>query len=903
MFLDSLNYPSLVVLCEHWLKPEEALSIPNYILLSKFCRSVTPHGGSAILINREFLDLYSFKNVCKFNDLLEEKTFEMCIVYCSRVNVYVLGIYRAPLSSVAEFMLKLEAVLLRLPSASRVILAGDLNMDYLNSFDQNTQQLSSLLNSFNLTVYVGSPTRVTSHSATLIDYLCGNFVTKDVECHTVNAGLSDHEAVLCSFTITHRRAKRNRRKGRLFTRQNYGRFWQLCIARDWGTVLTAGSPLQSFHSLMCEIFNRSFPLKYLKERVKKPWLTNGIRTSAKNMRSLHYIRKFHLSNDIFMSYFLRYRHLYREVIRMAKQKYYKNRIMHSNNKPREAWRIVGELRGRNAEVNVDSNLSPDELNDFYCSIAMNISSKIKSDIDFSSFMGNVAITRSFFFTPVTLHELKDTISDVRSRNSSGWDGISVKMFAGLPDDALEVLAECVNLSFTSGDFPDCLKVANIVPLYKGGDEDCPSNYRPIALLPTLSKIFEKLVKKRILAFISREGILRSAQFGFQSGKGTSDAIFSFLERLYLTVNDREAAAAVFCDLTKAFDCVSHRILLQKLEIYGFRGNCHDWFRSYLNGRVQSVAFGGSVSGSRNLGCGVPQGSVLGPILFLLYVNDLVDLDIAGKFTVFADDATILWCHRDPLNLNETVNKDLRLIKEWCDANKLCFNVSKTSVMSFKCRLDNIYLENTIINNLSENKFLGLHIDDRLKFDVHVRKLITKLSSNCYAMRVMSKSLDMTTVRGAYFALIEAHLRYGLVFWGSCTGQLFRTVFVLQKRALRCMCKAKVRDTCRPLFMNQNILTLPSLLILETVCLLHKKHKLDFRSESAYNTRQSHFISLPIPSSSRIRDSFVFNGRQLFNHLPLYIRKIYDGQRFKREVKGLLVARAYYNVDEFLDEGF
>lgn len=225
-------------------------------------------------------------------------------------------------------------------------------------------------------------------------------------------------------------------------------------------------------------------------------------------------------------------------------------------------------------------------------------------------------------------------------------------------------------------------------------------------------------------------------------------------------------------------------------------------------------------------------------------------------------------------------------------------------MSFQCELNNVYLENSILNNLAESKFLGIYIDKRLKFEPHIEQLCSKLSTNCYALRVISGELDHGTAKKSYFALIESHLRYGICFWGTCSKYLFLRVFVLQKRALRSVCRAGNGVSCKPLFLKERILTLTSLFILETVSLLHSKFRNHIRDiQNPYNVRQSHRICLPIPTSSRVRDSVVYSSRKIFNHLPLEIRQIYDRKKFKMEVKRLLAVRAYYGLNEYFAERF
>lgn len=200
-----------------------------------------------------------------------------------------------------------------------------------------------------------------------------------------------------------------------------------------------------------------------------------------------------------------------------------------------------------------------------------------------------------------------------------------------------------------------------------------------------------------------------------------------------------------------------------------------------------------------------------------------------------------------------------------------------------------------------NKFLGLYIDSKLRFESHVSFLSKKLASNCYAIRVISNNLDVVAARTAYFSLIEAHLRYGICFWGNCPQYLFMALFILQKRAVRYMCKAKMRDSCRPLFLLHHILTLPCLFLLETSCLIFKKFGSKRNVTSLHNTRQTYHINLPIPNSTKTKNSIIYNGKKIFNHLPLHIRTINSIGKFRKEVKHYLISKAYYSVDEFFGD--
>lgn len=843
----------------------------------------------------------------KFDYLLVEKEFEFSITLNSKNNVYILCIYRPPSCNVNVFIERLEMLLSMLPTHSTIILTGDLNINFNNKYSVDTQALQNLLISFNLYMHVDSCTRISQYSETTIDYVCSNLAQENILCSVVPSALSDHEAVICKLPLKTKKARNKVKLGRIYSKKNYDRFFEYCQNTNWGNLLNNGNTLDKFHKLLAETFCKAFRLQKIKIKNKKPWITRGIKTSAANLRSLHYIRKY-MPNNFFINYFNKYRSIYKKVIKRAKETYYENKLEKANNKMKESWAIVNDLRGKtNQLVSVQPNVTPNDFNNYYCSIAAKLTENITPQQNPIDYLNNFNIIENFTLTPVTISELKETIKEIKNKLSSGIDDMSVKVFEILPDCTLAVLVTAINESFSTGVFPAELKKAIVIPLHKGGEADDPTNFRPISLLSTLSKIIEKLVKKRMIKFLDEHNILNKNQFGFQNSKNTSDAILAFLEKKYLNLNDGEAVGAVFCDFSKAFDCVNHEILLQKLLCYGFRGNFFNWIKSYLSERTQVVKTFGEISDVAEINCGVPQGSVLGPVLFLLYINDLATVDIQGTFTLFADDTTILWHSKNANSLRDTIKSDICKVKKWCDSNSLVFNINKTNILTFKFTYHDLFLDNQPIENKSHTKFLGLHIDEKLKFDVHVSNLSKKLASGCYAVRITSNELGFKAAKMAYFSLIESHLRYGIPFWGMCSQHSLNTVFVLQKRALRYLCKAKPRDHCKPLFIAHKILTLACIFILETVCLIHKKKLNTLHTDPLpeYNTRQAlnSILPLPIPRSTLTKHSVIYESKKIYNHVPLSFRSMTQLKTFRKAMKDILIQKAYYNLSEYYDDSF
>ena len=250
IFLDNLKYPDLVLITEHWLKDHELVYIPDYTILSIFCRTRSTHGGSMILVNRDFLKCNKFQAVDNFNNLLLENVFEFSIVFSEDHNIYIVCIYRSPSSDVSEFFRGLDALLSSISISSSIIVSGDFNINFEDLNSISTIRLNNLLESHNLQMHVRSPTRVSQHSSTLIDYVCSNFNFYTVDCSVIEAGLSDHSAVVCKFLKCPRKCKHKFKYGRIFSRSNYEKFYQLCVTTSWNVVLVSQDPIQAFHKTL-----------------------------------------------------------------------------------------------------------------------------------------------------------------------------------------------------------------------------------------------------------------------------------------------------------------------------------------------------------------------------------------------------------------------------------------------------------------------------------------------------------------------------------------------------------------------------------------------------------------------------------------------------------------------------
>ena len=280
------------------------------------------------------------------------------------------------------------------------------------------------------------------------------------------------------------------------------------------------------------------------------------------------------------------------------------------------------------------------------------------------------------------NEIIDIVHKFENKISTDWNGIDMAIIKTVIDAIADPLTHICNLSLSTGYFPSQMKTAKVIPIHKAGDKNLFTNYRPVSLLSQFSKILEKLFSARLDSFIDKHQILSECQYGFRTNRSTSMALIDLIEELTSSVENKKFALGVFIDLKKAFDTIDHEILIQKMNNYGIRGVALNWIKSYIENRKQFVQIGEYRSTSSTITCGVPQGSILGPKLFILYINEICKVSSLLKFVVFADDTNITCSGEDLQQLLEVVSLELGKLKQWFDANKLSLNIKKTKFMIF-----------------------------------------------------------------------------------------------------------------------------------------------------------------------------------------------------------------------------
>ena len=900
------NSCNIITLSETFLGPLSSadLKLPGFHEILRRDRP-TFGGGLAVYISESIPYKRRFEWEIKEIEVMwiELRTTEGKLLLCN--------VYRPPNSDCfwTHFANNIDHVK-SLKTGTQIIILGDLNADFATL---NGRKLIEICLEYNLQCHINEPTRITQNTSSCLDQIISNIPNFIVQT-TVDPPIStnDHCTVNAKINFKIGTEIPYQRHIWLYDKGDYVGFKQALSTANWNECFVNTSIDEAcvkWTDLFLNIAKVYIPNKTILVRPKdSPWFNNLLRKMRRKL-----IRTYHTAKVSFSKYYWdKYKTLnkeYHKCLNNAEDdfKTSRNNSLKQSRNTKQWWKTVKQILGRGGDDSYPQIY--DIKNDTYISDA-----KSKAELFNEYFLSHNKINSTNSRLPdidampanilesitVTENEVLDLIKCIDVNKATGHDGISGKILKAAGATIVPSLTMLLNMSFRMSKVPELWKKANVTPIHKKEDKDKVLNYRPVSILTTLSKIMEKVVFKHVYNFFHANNLLTSHQSGFRPGDSTVNQL-GYLYHSFCDVLDKQMELRiVFCDVSKAFDKVWHDGLLYKLNKLGITGDLLKWFKDYLNSRQQRVLIRGQSSKWGCIEAGVPQGSVLGPLLFLVYINDIVDVVSCG-IKLFADDTILYVTVDDVEQATEDLNQNLQHLNEWADQWLVNFNPQKTKAMNITNKRNSklndypLQFDNQPLVQLENHKHLGLIINNKLKWTKHIDDILFSVSKIADVFVKLKQSLDRRTLEQIYFTFVRPKLEYACIIWDDCNDHDKTRIENTQHQFARLVTGAK-RGTSHQLIFNE--IPWPSLSERRKSNKLKFMHKIinhnaplylcdllppKVGANSAYELRNANKLIIVNARTEKFRNSIILDSVRLWNALDNETKDLNDYDDFKKNV--------------------
>ena len=904
--LNMINHQfSIIALNESKLSQGEHLAYPiqGYHAYSqpRDCR-----GGGVLIYVRDLYEVELIDELC-----LTSSTFESLFIKLKNASdvVTVGSIYRPPNSQMIQFNSDLKSHILDKLPDNNTLIAGDFNINLLAETTPSAINFTGLLYNKSLFNVITQPTRVTQTSATLIDHIWCSSQHID-SSHVIEYSLSDHFPVSCFLNfpndkdfkwITSRPFHDN------LKRRFIDHFTSYCE-----TVKTPDADyLDEFEHFYIELesmITDQFPIKTKKCRnssLKNPWIDSELKSLITKKHLIYKKMRRGLVNS--MSY-KNYRNMLNTTLKLAKKVFLYERFANLSSDKKAMWSQINKTlkpckEKRKIEVKINNvninspQIVKDIVNSNFLESRNIVNDNFIAECDFDPSRYLNQQCNSFFFKPTDAKEISDIIKTMK--NNSLKSSLPTKCLKLIAEPLAKILANFFNKFIENGTFPNILKRNFITPIPKKGNSKSLDNLRPITILCPIAKIFDSLMYNRVDSFTSKYNIISPLQFGFQKNKSIEQASLNLMYNINKANTDKSHFAAVFIDLTKAFDTINHNFLLSKLSHYGFRSNSLFLFANYIKNRLQYTVIEKHISSPLIANCGVAQGSSMGPLLFDIYVNDVVNCLEYCSILIYADDIVLFFSSKSVNDLETHINADLLNLNNWFNFNHLHINLNKTFYLYIpmsKIITEPLFkIGSHVVKRTKEFKYLGLIIDDKLTFRSHILHVTRKVNYINSIINSLKIFLPIFILKKIYYALVQPHINLHINVWGGSTASALNPLRVALNRIIRNMCRMPI-STCDK-YKHLNILPLTQLyylriseLFYKTLVLNQSQLLYDIIGEITFNhtyrTRHHDNFRLPRIRTEVNRHFFLTNCIKIWQQLPSEVKDATSLYQFKCKFKYL-----------------
>ena len=798
-----------------------------------------------------------------------------------------------------------------------IICVGDFNTNLIEN-SSHSNELKNGMSVNNLLPVITVPTRIAKINNTISHSCIDNiFITHDIrnKSNVVCTSISDHMTVLLDIPLFNKRKVKEKKflykEVRQYPDSAIDKLKNDLLQYDLSLLrsLSANKSAESFIDWLNNKIDQYCPVKTIKVKNHKPWFTKGLSVSKRNLSKLCLKQ---LRNPCFytINKYNEYKKLYRKLLRESKIRHYKIQFQKHELSSRKQWSLVNELCDKRTfrdlpdRIRINGTLVSnkkdlaDYFNKNFAEMGKKIAENFEDNKDYKMSLKNHQLKSSLKLLKINNTQTQQLINDLIPKQSHGHDLCTNRLLKQLKAEISPIITILINNSVRDSTYPKIFKLSRVLPLYKAGKMTEPSNYRPISLGSSISKLLEKHIKKQLNNYLTQESILPKNQFGFRQRTRTSNLLHKVVQETIERSENKLYSRLLLIDYSKAFDCVDISLLIRKLRVIGLEEPFIKWFQTYLNGRTQYTEYNGILSDKINITHGVPQGSVLGPLLFLIYTFDIKFISEDDTFQ-FADDTSLLVSGKTEA---ECIEKSVRLLNkfyDWSSNNKLSINIKKTKLMSFNFDYkEPLLLKGISVEKVTSYKLLGIIIDNKLSWNDHVDKLCTKLKASLYNLSRLKKTMDLKLKMLIMKGIFMSHLNYGIEIWGGTSQTNIKRLQIMQKKAIRKVFNQPPSSHTVTLFQSAGIPTVQQLIEISTLNYTKSCRSLNAPDnvKALYQTRTSNrstrsactdTVDIPYTNKQYVLNQIQIRSGNLWNNYPDEIKSL-ERRKFKTKTKDFVM---------------